>query len=282
MARIACKSSVRKSRKRYNGGFDPLFTCIRTAVFMAIEFERKHQGRHYQVRSAGRTRRLYTDGVFHSQYNPGHPVTGSVWDLLFLPSQFYAREAIQRVLVLGVGGGAVIHMLNRFVQPTQVVGVELSPLHIQLAQRYFDLNYPNLELVQANAVDWLIEYQGEPFDLIIDDLYFEEQGEPQRAIAADASWFDVLMEHLSEEGALVMNFVNYREWRNSAYFSEEFVREGFQSVYQFATPTCHNAVVGFLRKPTETRMLRQALVQTPGLNPERAGCRLRYAVKKIA
>lgn len=249
---------------------------------MAIVFDKHHQGRHYQVRSAGRTRRLYTDGVFHSQYNPAHGLTGSVWDLLFLPSQFYQPGEIKRVLILGVGGGAVIHMLNQFVQPQDVVGVELSDLHIQLAKRFFDLKYDNLELIQANAIDWMIEYQGEPFDLIIDDLYFEANGEPQRAIAADASWFDVLMDNISGHGALVMNFVNYRQWRDSAYFSEGFVQENFASVYQFATPTCHNAVVGFLRKQTETKQLRQALKQTPVLNPERAGCRLRYAVKKIA
>jgi len=249
---------------------------------MAIEFEQRYQGRLYQVRSAGRTRRLYTDGVFHSQYNPAHGVTGSVWDLLFLPSRFYQPEEIKRVLVLGVGGGAVIHMLNRFMAPENVVGVELSELHIKLARRYFGLKYTNLELVCANAIDWIINYQGEPFDLIIDDLYFEEDGQPQRAIEADASWFDLLMEHLSEEGALVMNFVNYQEWRQSAWYSEDFVRESFDSVYQFATPTCHNAVVGFLRKTTETRMLRQSLRQEPLLNPERAGCRLRYAVKKLA
>lgn len=248
---------------------------------MAIEFDQHFQGRHYQVRSAGRTRRLYTDGVFHSQYNPSHGVTGSVWDLLFLPACFYNPDEIKRVLVLGVGGGAVIHMLNRFIAPESIVGVELSELHIQLAQRYFGLQYDNLELVRANAIDWVIDYVGEPFDLIIDDLYFEVAGQPQRAIAADASWFDVLMEHLSEQGALVMNFVSYREWRNSAWFSEPFVQEGFASVYQFATPTCHNAVVGFLRKDTETRMLRQNLKQTPLLNPERANCRLRYAIKKI-
>lgn len=249
---------------------------------MAIVFEQTHRGRQYQVRSAGRTRRLYTDGVFHSQYNPSHRgITGSVWDLLFLPSQFYAPQEIRRVLVLGVGGGAVIHLLNQFMQPQQIVGVELNALHIKLAQRFFDLKYANLELVQADAIDWMIEYEGEPFDLIIDDLYFEADGEPQRAIEADASWFDVLIENLTEQGALVMNFVNYREWRDSAYFSADFVQEAFPSVYQFATPTCHNAVVGFLRKPTETRLLRQTLKQHPDLNPERQSCRLRYAVKKI-
>ena len=249
--------------------------------FMAILYEKHHDGRCYQVRSAGQTRRLYTDGVFHSQYNPNHILTGSVWDLLFLPSQFYAPGELRRVLVLGVGGGAVIHQLNHFVHPEAVVGVELSAIHLTLAQRYFGLKAPNLSLVQANAFDWLLEYDGEPFDMIIDDLYCEHNGEPQRAVAADASWFDVLMEHLSDHGLLVMNFVNNAEWRDSAFHQEAFIREDFSSVYQFATPTCHNAVVAFLRKATETRELRERLKTQPALNPTKATCRLRYAVKSI-
>ena len=60
---------------------------------MAVLFEKVANGRVYQVRSAGNSRRLYTDGVFHSQYNPNHIITGSVWDLLFLPSQFYVKGA---------------------------------------------------------------------------------------------------------------------------------------------------------------------------------------------
>lgn len=249
---------------------------------MAVLFEKVSQGRLYQVRSAGNSRRLYTDGVFHSQYNPNHIVTGSVWDLLFLPTQFYPADAIQRVLVMGVGGGAVIHMLNHFVEPSQIIGIELSGLHVQMAKLYFGLDYPNLEIVKANAIEWIANYDGEPFDLIIDDLYFEQNGEPQRAIDADASWFDMCMSHLSDTGMMVMNFVNYREWRQSAYFQEDFIQTAFPSVYQFATPTCHNSVVGFLGIETETRQLREQLKQQPILNPELARCRLRYAVKKIA
>lgn len=248
---------------------------------MAVIYEKKKDGRLFQVRSAGHTKRLYTDGVFHSQYNPNHILTGSVWDLLFLPTQFYPSESLKRVLVLGVGGGAVIHMLNHFVKPKAITGVELSQLHIQMAKRFFGLRYPNLEVVQANAIDWVATYDGEPFDLIIDDLYFEQDGEPQRAIGADASWFDMLTSHLSDQGMLVMNFVNYQEWRESAYFTESFVREGFASVYQFATPTCHNTVVAFLGIESETKQLRANLKNTPTLNPEKSTCRLRYAVKKI-
>ena len=249
---------------------------------MAVLFHRQQDGHTYEVRSAGQTRRLYTDGVFHSQYNPAHSVTGSVWDLLFLPSRFYAPGELKRVLVLGVGGGAVIHMLNQFAAPQAIVGVELNRIHLQVARQYFGLRYRNLQLVQANAIDWLINYDGEPFDLIIDDLYFEEQGQPTRAIAADASWFDVLLDHLTDDGMLVLNFVSQKEWKQSAYFAEAFVRKEFPSAYRFTTPTCHNAVVAMLRQPKALREFRDRLRGQPVLDERNARCRLRYKVNKIA
>lgn len=249
---------------------------------MAVLFHQQRNGHTYEVRSAGQTRRLYTDGVFHSQYNPLHGVTGSVWDLLFLPSQFYDPVELKRVLVLGVGGGAAIHMLNRYAAPQAIVGVELNRIHLQVARKFFDLRYRNLQLVHANAIDWLIGYDGEPFDLIIDDLYFEDQGLPTRAIAADASWFDVLLDHLTDSGMLVLNFVGQKEWKQSAYFQESFVRDEFPSVYRFTTPTCHNAVVALLRQQKTLREFRSRLRAQPELDERNARCRLRYKVSKIA
>jgi len=248
---------------------------------MAILFHKQLSGHTYEVRSAGRTRRMYTDGVFHSQYNPQHGVTGSVWDLLFLPSQFYAPGELKRVLVLGVGGGAVIHMLNQFSAPEQIIGVELSRIHLQLAKRFFDLRYRNLQLVCANAIEWLIEYDGEPFDLIIDDLYSERDGEPERAIAADASWFDVLMDNLSERGMLVMNFVDLKDWKQSAYFKDAFVSDAFPAAYRFTTPTCRNAVVALQRQPKTLVEFRSRLREQAVLDERRAGCRLRYKVQAL-
>ena len=72
---------------------------------MALLWSEQDGDSRYEVRSAGNTRRLYTNGVFHSQYNPNNPVTGSVWDLLLLPAFFLPPGRPRRVLVLGVGGG---------------------------------------------------------------------------------------------------------------------------------------------------------------------------------
>ena len=138
---------------------------------MSLLWEKRTAGAHYQVRQAGRSLRLYTNGVFHSQYNPRRPVTGSVWDLLWLPAFFYPPDKLQRILVLGVGGGAVIRHLRRFIQPEKIVGVELSKIHLSIARRFFGIGGDDVELYQADAVDWVERYSGPPFDMIIDDLF---------------------------------------------------------------------------------------------------------------
>ena len=52
---------------------------------MAVIWSRRDSDVLYQVRGAGSTLRLYTDGVLHTQFNSRRIVTGSVWDLLWLP-----------------------------------------------------------------------------------------------------------------------------------------------------------------------------------------------------
>ena len=67
---------------------------------MIVEaFERG--GTRYEVRSHGASVRLYTNGVFHSQWNEGRPFAGGVWDCLSLPVLYRDPAAVRRVLVLG-------------------------------------------------------------------------------------------------------------------------------------------------------------------------------------
>lgn len=248
---------------------------------MATLWQRNIDGRHYEVRSAGNTRRLYTDGVFHSQFNPRQPLCGGVWDLLLLPALFAPRGAVQRVLVLGVGGGAVIHQLVRHVQPREITGIELNPVHLTVARRFFGLARRNLSLIRAEAQGWLRDYHGPPFDLIIDDLYGEQDGEPLRAVAADAAWFALLCRRLSAQGTLVFNFVDRAELRRCACLTDPRVARRFRSAWQFTTPQHENRVAAFLRGASDSRTLRDNLKATPGLGEALASGSLRYCVRPI-
>lgn len=248
---------------------------------MAVVWDKKFGGRHYEVRTAGRTRRLYTDGVFHSQYNPASPLTGHVWDLLMLPAFFHPPGAIRRVLVLGVGGGAVIAQLRHFVRPEEIVGVELNPVHLYVARRFFGLTRHIARLEQSDAVQWVRAYRGPAFDMIIDDLFGEQHGQPVRAVEASAGWFDALLRLLTPAGLLAANFASPDRLRRSAYFSNRRVACRFRTAFQLTTPADENAVGVFLRQTSDSRALRNHLTLVPGLRPGQKTRGPRYRIRRV-
>jgi spermidine synthase len=247
---------------------------------MSVLWERRVSGTLYQVRTAGRTLRLYTNGVFHSQYNPDRPTTGSVWDLLLLAAFFYAPGELRRVLVLGVGGGAVIRQLQQFVQPELIVGVELSAVHLSIARRFFGVQGEGVVLQQADALAWLRDYRGPGFDMIVDDLFADADGEPQRAVFADNDWVSSLSRRLSAHGMIVSNFASSLELDVSAYRTHAGCRRRFQSAFHLSTVQNYNAVGAFLKKSVGTRQLRERLKRIPALDPRKAAG-LRYRIRTL-
>ncbi|MDX1692571.1 MAG: hypothetical protein R3208_02325 [Ketobacteraceae bacterium] len=248
---------------------------------MAILWQQQEDGTHYEVRQAGRSVRLYSNGVLHSQYNPDRPVTRSVWDLLTLPALFLPQDHIQRVLLLGVGGGAVLHQLNRWFNPGLMIGVELSGVHLHVAKHYFQLNNANTVLYEADARDWLSQYQGPPFDMIIDDLYGHHEGEPVRAVPLDRNWCELLDRHVAHDGLLVVNTVAWKELKQSSLVADADLQQRFASAFRLVTPTCDNAVGAFFRRPAKKRFFRERMAALEELNQADRSGLLRYQIRKL-
>ena len=248
---------------------------------MALLWHKQEGDTVYEVRQAGRSVRLYSNGVLHSQYNPDRPVTRSVWDLLTLPAFFLPADHIQRVLLLGVGGGAVLHQLQRWVQPELMIGVELSPVHLKVAREFFGLNTADTVLYEADARAWLERYQGPPFDMVIDDLYGHHNGEPVRALALDHAWCDLLSRHVAQDGVLVVNTVAWKELQASALMADDKLSAGFASGFRLVTPTCDNAVGAFFRQPVKKAFFRQRMAQVAELDKADRSGLLRYQMRKL-
>ncbi len=248
---------------------------------MALLWQHTKNGTNYEVRSAGQTRRLYTNGVFHSQYNPDRPVTGNVWDLLLLPAYFRDPNSIKRVLVLGVGGGAVIQLLRRYVAPENIVGVELDPIHLSIARRFFGVKGRDVELIEADAIEWLSDYQGEQFDLVIDDLFSDTDGDPQRAVPVNRQWIKQLDKVLSKSGVLAINFVSGKELKRSMNDTQALLKKQFTSVFGIKTCQNHNTIGIFTRQAATSEQLRTRLAAVPALNPRRKSAQLQYSIRQI-
>lgn len=218
---------------------------------MAIIWEKKIKGVAYQVRTAGSSVRLYTNKVFHSQWNPNAVLCGGVWDLLLLPAFMLAKPTqIKNVLVLGVGGGAVIRALSHCLGPNKITGVDLDATHLSIAKRFFGVKTTAIDqsrikpahnkapkiksfhastisaqhnnagpiecrLVHAEAKAWLENNQTK-YDLIIEDIFKEDdKGQPIRAVEASAEWMALLRKSLTKKGTLVMNFESQTSWQKA-------------------------------------------------------------------
>lgn len=248
---------------------------------MALVWSKQSHGVLYEVRSAGNSLRLYTDGVFHSQYNPKQILTGHVWDLLMIPAFFYSPLTIKRVLVLGVGGGAVIQMLRCFVAPENIVGIELNPIHLSVARRFFNVKHSSINLIQTDAINWLENYQGEDFDMIIDDVFTEKNGEPVAVVKANRKWFECMLKHTNKEGMIVRNFLSKEELLESAGVSNAYISQQFSSVFQLTSSLNENFVGVYSRRCVSSAGLRKNLQKVPKLNPQLKSCRLRYRIRQL-
>lgn len=158
--------------------------------------------------------RLYRNQVFHSQYNGGRFLNGGVWDMLWLPLYFRQPAMIKNVLVLGVGAGAAIKKMSDQLPEANIIGIDIDAIHLSIAKRYVGLNAkqaPNVKLVCADAVEWLKHYKGPKFDVIVDDLFYEENAEPLRAVSFEANkqrWLGFIKRQLKSHGLLVANCVS--------------------------------------------------------------------------
>lgn len=229
---------------------------------MAIVWQKNTRTATYEVRSAGRTKRLYRNSVLHSQWNPARPLNGSFWELFLLASFGLARRPV-RVLLLGVGGGAVIQLFSRFnnaKHDLKIVGVEIDPNHLQVAKKYFKVDGKVCELHLYDAVDWVDQYSGDQFDLIIDDLFIEWGKQPQRVSMTPSLWYRKLNSLLNPQGGLVINFADDLEWRHFRSAIRQSVSRSASYALSFRHLQCQNRVVLFAKQPLSSVSLRARLV----------------------
>lgn len=249
---------------------------------MALLWQRRVGERHYEIRTAGKARRLYTNGVFHTQYHPERFLTNNVWDCLSLPSLFLSQAQLRRVLVLGVGGGAVIQQINRLFPRAQFVGVELDAMHLSIARRFFACQRANIKLVHADAITWIKRYSGPKFDLIIEDLFTEQDGQPQRVMSATPGWFKTLGRALSPHGMLVMNFISQQELQRCGFFQDSKISRQFCQAYRCATPVYENVAGIFLRQAANMNQWHTALQGIPAVDKEYQRVAHRYQWRRLS
>ncbi|MFA0812964.1 methyltransferase domain-containing protein [Microbulbifer epialgicus] len=247
---------------------------------MALLWQKQVGDTCYQVRNHGASVRLYSNGVFHSQWNSRDPLKGSLWELLLLPAFFLPEQRLNSVLLLGVGGGALIRLLQAFTSAKRIVGVDLDPVHLEVARRFFDVC--DVELVCADAREYVADYlsdsSGERFDLVIDDLFGHCQGVAQRAIPANKEWCSTLLRLLHKDGVLVSNFGDRDELQSSAW-RQQSMRQCLKGAWMAHMPQYENHILAVSRKALPLSELNSRAPEK--INPANPTRRLEFKMSRL-
>jgi SAM-dependent methyltransferase len=248
---------------------------------MAIIWRQTIESNHYEVRSAGATLRLYRNGVNHSQWNPNRPLSGCIWDLIALPALYRPKGSVESVLMLGFGAGTVARKLRELVAPEHIVGIDLDPVHLSIADGFFDCS-EGCELVAADAVEWVREESAEPdavqFDMIVDDLYAEEEAMAVRCAPLDLDWCQDLAKLVKPGGMLVFNMIEPRKVSHLPPLTDAALRAQFPYTKVFRMEGYENRIVACSGSPLVRGVFEAQLREMCQRYPRCRGVQKRYIV----
>lgn len=108
-------------------------------------------------------------GATMSVWHENRLMTGYYWDAL-TAACLLAPESPRTVLLLGLGWGTTVRQLFHFLPELHVTAVEIDPRVIKETRRRFVTRGNQLEVIEADAYQWLARCQRR-FDAVLDDIY---------------------------------------------------------------------------------------------------------------
>lgn len=130
------------------------------------------------------------------------------------------NEVIKTILVLGVGGGSNIRLVNKLYPQAKITGVEIDPQMVEIAKNYFGLSkIKNLNLVTQDAIKYVEDLKPahpaggtKTYDLVLVDCFV---GKNIPSSVQDLGFLKKLSQHSKH---LLIN----RIWYNEHHFETVF------------------------------------------------------------
>lgn len=132
------------------------------------------------------------------------PLAEKIWDsgIKNLSSIIHHPSSI---LILGLGGGSLAKLLNKYFPKAKIIGVEIDPIMIDLGKKYLELDkIKNLKIIIDDATAYLPSaiHHKLKFDLVFVDLYV---GDKVPKNCQTKIFLKNLKQILQENGLIVFN-----------------------------------------------------------------------------
>lgn len=216
-----------------------------------VEYETKSAYSHIRIRTNGSVRTLIFvrdsgEEAYESQMNLRSPHLLRFTYLKHMFANYLFQPKQSRALIVGLGGGSMVHFLQTNDPTVRVDAVEIDPVVVQIAERFFALKPPridskNVKLIVADAFDY-IEKNTVRYDTIYMDAFLkpseqtDETGVPRKL--RTINFYKSLQSHLNDGGSVVFNINPHVDMEEDL----KTIGEAFPQLYVFRLPNSEGVV----------------------------------------
>jgi spermidine synthase len=230
-----------------------------------VEYETRSAFSHIRIRRSGSIRTMIFvrdsgEEAWESQMNLRTPHVLKFTYLQHMFSSYLLQPEQSRVMIVGLGGGSMVHFLQKYDPAVKIEAVEIDPVVVELAERYFLVKQNNnVRLVIADAFDYLKQTKNR-YDVIYMDAFLkpsadtDQTGVPLRL--RTQQFYREIQQLLVENGSVVFNINPHPQMQQDL----QVIAESFPQTYVFALPNSEGVVaVGSLQSERlTTAQLKQA------------------------
>jgi len=197
------------------------------------------------------------EGAVHAWWHRDRLVSGLAWDNLAASCLLHPSGKPADVLMLGLGGGTSLRLLQALLPEISLTAVEIDPVMIGLARKHMELDGLGVTLIEGDARE-VVRQMRRKFDVVVDDLYLAGTEDVVRCDAG-SGFSDDCLRRLRADGILVANLVTGPGHRRVQSRLRQKYLSQFPVVKSVRTPDCWNeCLVGGRQELGGAARLREA------------------------
>jgi spermidine synthase len=237
---------------------------LRTTALGEIELDVKSEYSRILVRKAGNVRTLLFvrdsgEEAAQSQMDLANPHELRFVYLRYMFLSYAFRPNQEHALIVGLGGGSMIHFLKRYDPGVKVDVVEIDPVVVRIAGEFFGVRSGgNVHVITADAVDYLADTPSR-YDVIYLDAFLKPSGDTDSTGVPlrlrTVRFYQSVQQKLRPGGLVVFNLNPHPGLQENI----ETIRAAFPQVYVFRLPANEGAVV--VASMVQERVSRSTLVE---------------------
>ena len=220
--------------------------CLGFDLVAGIVFETHSPYHLVQVIDEPGVRVLSFNGTRETQMSLANPLQGHFEYTEYFHTPWVWNRNIQRVLMLGLGGGSIQRAYQHYYTNVTVDTVELDPVVVKVAKEYFKVKEsPTLKIYNQDGRTFL-NRTSENYDLIILDAYTKSRyGSSIPPHLTTKEFFKLAGSRLSTNGVLAYNVIGDIQDSRPEIVGAIYrtLKEVFPQVYAFPASSSMNVVL---------------------------------------